>query len=78
MQPELTSLLERGYPAHNLQVREALTHETGITLNGRPAQIVGMNCQYPKVRDDLDGLSSEWSWASVLHIVQNERGRFVS
>jgi len=78
MTPELSSLIERGYPAHNLQVREALTMQPGITLNGKPAQIVGAGCQYPKVRDNLDGLSAEWSWAAALHVVTDHGGAFKS
>lgn len=74
----LLRLLAKGYPAHNLQVREALTLQSGITLNGRPAQIVGALCRFPMVRDDYDGTGCEWSWEAALRIVIDNAGRFES
>jgi len=68
MQKELKNLIDKGYPAHNVQVREALINEA-VTLDGRPARIAGKNLQFPKVAM-LGGPAYQYSWAAVLAVVQ--------
>jgi len=77
MRPEITDLLGRGYPAHNIQVREQLVQET-ITLNGEPATITTPNSQFAHVRQTATRLQADWSWAAVLHVIQHEGGAFKS
>ena len=77
MSPELKDLLGRGYPAHNIQVREQLVLEPA-TLNGEPATITTPRSQFAHVRQDRSGLKADWSWAAVLHIIQYEGGAFTS
>jgi hypothetical protein len=75
MTPELASLIRRGYPAHNRQVREALVTEV-VTLDGRPAQIVGCGCKYATVRTNAEGYSVQYSWHAAMHVVVHNAGGF--
>jgi hypothetical protein len=77
MRPELTDLLGRGYPAHNIQVREQLVQEK-ITLNDEPAVIATPSSQFAHVRQMPTGLQADWSWAAVLHVIQYKGGAFES
>lgn len=47
-----------------------------VTLNGRPALVAGWQKPFAKVFDLATGLSAEWAWATVDHIVTNREGRF--
>lgn len=58
-------------------VRESLCHAR-VTLNGQPARITGYGLDFAKVTDRATGLSAEWSWETVLHVVTNRNGAFRS
>lgn len=76
MEQRLADLIAKGYPAHNIQVREALVDES-VTLNGQPARIAGRKLQFPRVAM-LAGPAVQYSWAAVLHNVQHNAGRFIT
>jgi hypothetical protein len=48
-----------------------------VTLNGQPATIAGIQCDYARVTDQRSGLSCEWAWPTVARVVANG-GRFES
>jgi Zn finger protein HypA/HybF involved in hydrogenase expression len=48
-----------------------------VTLNGRPAKISGVKNNFATVTDLASGMSAEWSWQAVDHVVSGG-GRFTS
>lgn len=51
---------------------------TPVTLNGNPAKISGAKLDFAVVTDMTTGLSAEWAWPTVEHIVTNRGGEFQS
>jgi len=51
---------------------------TAVTLNDRPARITGARLDFARVTDVATGLSAEWAWPTVAHIVRDGKGRFYS
>lgn len=49
-----------------------------VTLNGKPARILGFRNRFGTVAQVPRGLSHEWSWDAIAHIVKNKGGRFRS
>jgi hypothetical protein len=49
-----------------------------VTLNGHRAQIAGYRFGFAIVTDLTNGLSAEWAWPTVAHIVANKSGAFTS
>lgn len=56
--------------------RTALAQER-VTLNGKPAKIVGTRNEYPRVVIIATGEGYEWSWEACARVVANG-GRFES
>lgn len=52
--------------------------DTPVTLNGNPAQVSGYHNDFATVTDMTTGLSCEWAWQTVAHIVKNRKGAFKS
>lgn len=47
-----------------------------VTLNGKPARIVGRKITYPKIAE-IDGpLSVEFSWQAIKRIMTAKNGEF--
>jgi hypothetical protein len=40
-----------------------------VTLNGRPAMIVGANTRFPRVVDIETGLGAEWSHEAIERVL---------
>lgn len=51
---------------------------TPVTLDGKPAKISGYNNPFATVSLASNGLSCEFAWETVDHIVSNRKGRFSS
>ncbi len=49
-----------------------------VTLNGHRAVIGGYNKKFASVTDLDSGLSAEWAWLTVLHIINFSDGAFRS
>ena len=56
------------------QRREFLEHD--ITLNGVRASIGGVNNDFATIRQLPDGLSAEFAWATVEHVIAHSNGAF--
>ena len=50
--------------------------EEEVTLNGRRAKIHGVNNDFATVSQLPNGLSAEWAWATVEHVITNNNGAF--
>jgi hypothetical protein len=61
----------------DLEARRALC-EAKVTLDGKPAKIIGAAEQYATVHQTPDGFGWHWSWTAVAHIVANRGGAFRS
>lgn len=61
----------------NLEQRRALC-EAKVTLDGKPAKIIGARERYATVHIIPDGYGWHWSWPAVAHIVANRGGAFRS
>jgi len=57
--------------------RQSLT-ETRVTLDGKPAIILGARRDYATVAQIPDGLSYEWCWETVKRVVETKNGEFKS
>lgn len=51
---------------------------TRPTLNGNPATVSGFGNRFATVTDSVTGLSAEWSWETVEHVVTDRFGAFKS
>jgi hypothetical protein len=51
-----------------------LEHE--IRLNGQRATIAGVLNDFATIRQMPDGLSAEFAWITVKHIIENSKGEF--
>ena len=60
-----------------LAERKRLT-EIRVTLDGKPAVILGARADFATVAQIPDGLHYRWSWETVKHIVETENGAFKS
>ena len=49
-----------------------------VTLNGEPAVIGGILRDFATVSQKATGLSAQWSWEAVMHIITNKEGKFQS
>lgn len=49
---------------------------TAPTINGNPATVSGYGNRFATVTDSTTGLSAEWSWETVDHVVHNRFGAF--
>lgn len=56
---------------------EAIDYK-GATLNGNRAKVSGAMNRFATVTDLTTGLSAEWSWETVGHIIANKGGAFKS
>lgn len=50
--------------------------EAPVTLNGQPAKVVGAKLDFAHVVDLATGLSAEWAWSTVEHVITNRNGEF--
>lgn len=57
--------------------RQALA-ETAVTLDGKPAVILGVRADFATVAQVPDGLHYRWSWPTVKRIVETKNGEFTS
>jgi len=57
--------------------RQALT-ETRVTLDGKPAIILGAHRDFATIAQIPAGLSYEWNWDTVKRIVETKNGEFRS
>jgi hypothetical protein len=61
------------------RTKERLVATTGVTLDGRPARIVGVLLDFPSViADGAPPLAVEFSWVTVFRIVALHQGQFQS
>jgi hypothetical protein len=61
------------------RTKERLVATTGVTLDGRPARIVGVLLDFPTVIAVGDPpLAVEFSWVTVARIVAKHQGQFQS
>jgi len=56
--------------------RARLISDYKITLNGKPAYLMGSHLAYAIVANETERY--EWSWQAVEHIITNRAGAFVS
>jgi len=72
-------------PQHAVKVTPAVVAQrfamvenapTRPTLNGNPAKVSGFANRFATVTDSTTGLSAEWSWETVDHVVHNRFGAF--
>lgn len=72
-------------PQHAVKVTPAVVAQrfamvesapTAPTLNGNPARVSGFGNRFATVTDCATGLSAEWSWETVDHVVSNRFGAF--
>lgn len=72
-------------PQHALEISpELVSWRKGIvamaptapTINGNPARVSGFANRFATVTDAATGLSAEWSWETVEHVVNNRFGAF--
>jgi hypothetical protein len=58
--------------------RFAMVHNapTAPTLNGKPAHVSGFANRFATVTDHTTGLSGEWSWETVEHVMNNRFAAF--
>lgn len=49
---------------------------TAPTLNGKPAYVGGYTKRFATVTERDSGLSAEWSWETVDHVMANRFGAF--
>lgn len=63
-----------------VEARRAMVHSapTAPTINGNPAMVSGFTQRFATVTDKATGLSAEWSWETVEHVVNNRFGAFKS
>lgn len=52
--------------------------EAKVTLNGEPAKVSGYKNDFATITQIKSGLSAEWSWQTVEHIIKNKGGQFKS
>lgn len=55
-----------------------IANTNGITLNGNPAQVSGTVKPFATVTDTTTGLSAQWSWHAVRHVLLSAEGAFKS
>jgi len=60
-----------------LEERRELCAEK-VTLNGHRAAIGGAQNKFATVTDLDSGLSAEWAWLTVLHVINFSNGAFRS
>lgn len=74
-------------PQHAMKVtrdlvdsRRAMVEQapTRPTINGKPATVSGYRNRFATVTDKATGLSAEWTWEAVAHIMANRFGAFKS
>jgi hypothetical protein len=56
--------------------RELLEHD--VTLNGKRATIGGVMNDFAIVRQLPDGLSAEFAWWTIKHVINNSKGEFTA
>jgi hypothetical protein len=47
-----------------------------VTLNGERAKVCGVKLDFPRVVQVKSGLSVEFSWPTVQHVIENRDGKF--
>ena len=52
--------------------------EIGATINGNRALVSGYMNDYATVTDATTGMSCEFAWPTVRHILRNKNGEFKS
>jgi len=56
-----------------------LAKKDGITLDGKPAMLVGVRNKFPSVAETANsGKAFEFSWKAVREVMYNKQGRFNS
>ena len=68
-------------PGKVIDARSELVEKSklvGVTLNGKPARVVGLACDFAGVVDNETGLSADWSWEAVAVVVNEKGGAFFS
>jgi hypothetical protein len=76
---ELSTARAAGHNSHVTSVSEQRRRELvgiPVTLNGEPARISGSRLPFASVTQAKGGLSAEWSWESVEHVVTACGGAF--
>jgi hypothetical protein len=56
--------------------RELAGHD--VTLNGERAQVCGVKLDFPRIVQVKSGMSVEFSWPTVQHVIENSDGKFKS
>jgi hypothetical protein len=56
--------------------KRELVETENVTLNGVPARIGGWRCDFATVTQWPAGLSAEFAWQTVEHVVNNREGKF--
>lgn len=72
-------------PQHAVKVTPAVVAQrfamvenapTAPTINGNPAKVSGYANRFATVTDSTTGLSAEWSWETVEHVVNSRFAAF--
>lgn len=53
-----------------------MADEINITLNDKPATVSGTKCDFATVSQIPQGVSAEFAWQTVEHIIVNREGKF--
>jgi len=61
-----------------LEQKTKLVNQPGITLNGKPARIIGRLETHATVATIPSGPAYEYAWETVAHIVDTKNGAFVA
>ena len=76
---KIKNIINRGgWKMMNRNDRYELVMKEGITLDGKHAGIRGCNNPYATVCQIPIGLSCEYAWETVKHVVENKKGAFKS
>ncbi len=59
--------------AFSLDERRDLCGDGKVTLNGKPARIVGAMCEFAKVYADGDQPAYEFAWETVARAIAEKR-----
>jgi hypothetical protein len=58
-----------------IEMRRELV-ENDVKLNGQRARIVGVKNDFATVRQLPDGLSADFAWITVKHVIEHSNGEF--
>lgn len=65
-------------PSIEIAVRRTYANHGLVTLDGKPAVVSGVKCDFAFVAPLRGGAGCEFAWSTVAHVIDNKNGKFKS